>query len=137
MLIASDNDKLRYGFLHVALIGSGTATPLIAAWLTDNTPEKETRAITMSFFGISNVSAVIAGQIFRDSYAPSYITSLIITLAVVATGMLGFAGVRGLYMLENRRRRKEISSWTMEQYEDERTTLSRRGHEKRYFTFRY
>ncbi|KAJ5991678.1 hypothetical protein N7451_007402 [Penicillium sp. IBT 35674x] len=137
VLIVSKSNQLRYGFLHVALIGAGTVNPLVAAWLADNTPNKATRAIIMAFFGLSNLSAVIAGQIFRDSYAPSYHVSLVAVLVIVLVGMFGFAGIRGLYILENRKRKRETASWTAEQYEAERVNPNRHGHEKRYFIFRY
>ncbi|KAB8256186.1 major facilitator superfamily domain-containing protein [Aspergillus pseudonomiae] len=137
VLIASKSNKVRYGFLHVALIGSGTANPLIAAWLTDNTPDHATRAVTMGLFGLTNISAVIAGQIFRESYAPSYRISVIAVLIIVAVGLLGFAAIRGLYMLENRRRKKETENWTAEEYEAERLNSRRIGHEKKYFVLRY
>jgi hypothetical protein len=68
VLIASDlhSEKLRYAFLHIALIGAGTANPLVAAWVQDNTPDTATRSIIMGLFGWSNIAGVIAGQIFRS-----------------------------------------------------------------------
>jgi MFS family permease len=70
-------NKLRYGFMHVALIGAGSANPLVAAWLSDNTPDKATRAIFMGFFGWSNLAGVISGQIFKARYAPTYRISIV------------------------------------------------------------
>lgn len=137
VLIASKNNQLRYGFLHVALIGAGTANPLVAAWLTDNTPDKATRAIVMGFYGWTNIAGVIAGQIFNHKYAPSYHISLIATLIIVLVGMFGFLGIRALYMLENKKRRRETEGWTYEQFEQEKFNAKRVGHQKRYFIFRY
>lgn len=51
VLIASKDNQLRNGFLYVALIGAGIANPLVAAWLTDNTPNEATRAIIMGLYG--------------------------------------------------------------------------------------
>ncbi|KAJ5812199.1 hypothetical protein N7474_008500 [Penicillium riverlandense] len=137
VLITSSNNQLRYGFLHIAMIGAGTANPLIAAWLTDNTPDQATRAVIMGFYGLTNIAGVIAGQIFRSSYAPTYHVSLVATMVIVLVGMFGFLGVRGLYMLENRNRRREIATWSDEQFQAERMDARKQGHAKRYFIFGY
>jgi hypothetical protein len=53
VLIASDqtSEKLRYSFLHIALIGAGTVNPLFAAWIQDNTPDTATCSVMIGFFG--------------------------------------------------------------------------------------
>ena len=137
MLIASHSNKLRYGFLFVVMIGAGSINPLSAAWLNDNTPDKATRNIIMGIYGWNNVGGVIAGQVYSSKYGPSYRTSAAITIGLVAVACIGFIGSRLLYMLENKKRRNEIASWSEEQYEEEKMRLDRRGHEKRYFLFGY
>lgn len=136
-LIVSKDEKVRYGFLFVIMIGAGSINPLSAAWLNDNTPDKGTRAIIMGIYGWNNVAGVIAGQVYSSKYAPSYKASVAATLGIVAFGAAGFVASRALYMLENRRRRREIDNWTEEDFEEERENMRRRGHEKKYFMFGY
>ena len=130
-------NNIRYGFLFVIMIGAGSVNPLRAAWLNDNTPDKATRNVLMGIFGWNNVSGVIAGQIYSSRYGPSYYTSVCITLGIVAFGMLGLVVSRVLYMWENWRRRRIVAAWTEEDFERERTDITRRGHEKTYFMFGY
>ncbi|KAL4808177.1 major facilitator superfamily domain-containing protein [Aspergillus unguis] len=130
-------NKIRYGFLFVIMLGAGSVNPLVAAWLNDNTPDKGTRSIVMGLFGWNNVAGVIAGQVYSSRYGPDYHVSVCITLGIVAVGMLGFVASRGLYMIENRRRKRVIEGWTEEQFERERLDESRKGHEKRFFMFGY
>jgi hypothetical protein len=136
-LIASHSDHVRYGFLFVIMIGAGSINPLSAAWLNDNTPDKATRSIIMGIYGWNNVAGVIAGQVYSAKYRPTYYVSLSITLGIVALGAVGFLLSRVLYMIENKRRRSLITGWTDEDFEDERNTTVRRGHEKLYFMFGY
>jgi hypothetical protein len=91
----------------------------------------------MGIYGWNNVAGVIAGQVYSAKYRPTYHVSLSITLGIVAFGAVGFLVSRLLYMLENKRRRTFIAGWTAEDFEEERNTPVRRGHEKRYFLFGY
>jgi hypothetical protein len=91
----------------------------------------------MGLYGLTNIAGIIAGQIFRADFGPTYRVSIIATLIIVLVGMSGFLGVRGLYMLENKKRKREIASWSEEQFEEERVSTATRGHEKRYFIFGY
>ncbi|PKS06224.1 hypothetical protein jhhlp_006970 [Lomentospora prolificans] len=137
ILIASHDDKVRYGSLFLVMIGAGSINPLSAAWINDNTPDKATRSIMMGIYGWNNVAGVIAGQIYSSKYAPSYKTSVKATLGIVALGATGFLVSRGLYMLENKKRRREIENWTEEQFEEEKANMDRQGHNKKYFVFGY
>ncbi|KAH8896134.1 hypothetical protein GQ53DRAFT_761096 [Thozetella sp. PMI_491] len=76
-------------------------------------------------------------QVYSAKYGPSYGISASITLGIVVFGTVGFLLSRALYMLENRRRRRKISGWTEEQFEEEQTNLGRLGHVKKYFIFGY
>lgn len=71
VMAVSDNPRLRYGFVHVALAGAFTAGPLIVAWLVTNSPEKGPRSLIIGMNGYSNIAGVIAGQLFKSVYAPS------------------------------------------------------------------
>lgn len=139
VLIGSNQSstKLRYGFLHIALIGAGTANPLVAAWLTDNTPDTATRSIIMGLFGWSNLAGIIAGQLYKAQYAPTYKFPLTITMIIVAVGFVGFMTMRGVFMFENRKRTKEMATWTAEDFENEKRSDERRGHRKRNFIYEY
>ena len=61
----------------------------------------------------------------------------IITVVIVAVGMIGFLGVRLAFMMENRRRSRLIAGWTEENFEQERRDATRRGHAKRFFVYGY
>lgn len=70
VMAASTNNPLRYGFAHVCLAGVFVGGPLIAVLLAGNTPWKGTRSVIMGVNGWSNVAGVIAGQLFKDRFAP-------------------------------------------------------------------
>lgn len=135
VMIISSNPKLRYGFTHICLAGAFTAGPLIVAWLAGNTPDKGTRSIIIGMNGYSNIAGVIAGQLFKSSYAPSYHFPLVMTMILIAIGMLGFLMMRGVYMWENRWRVRKVMNWSEEQLDEERRSLVRRGDQR--WTFVY
>ncbi|KAF2404848.1 MFS general substrate transporter [Trichodelitschia bisporula] len=137
VLTSSKNNRLRYAFVHVALAGAGTAAPLMAAWLTDNTPDRGTRSIIIGLNGWSNLSGVIAGQVFKERYAPAYRFPLTVTMVMVAVGMTGFFGMRWVLVAVNRRRAAVTAGWTEEQREAERRSLVRRGDRKLTFVYGY
>jgi MFS family permease len=137
LIIPTSGPRLRYGFLCVAMIGAGTPNPLVAAWLSSNTPDKATRAIVMGLFGWANLAGVVAGQIWLSEYAPTYRVPLMITMILVAIGIVGFLFMRGVYMYANYKRRRLVATWTPEQLEEEKRSTTRRGHEKRYFVYSY
>lgn len=56
-------------------------------------------------------------------------------MLLIVIGAVGFAVIRGLLMLENRRRSRIISSWEAEDFEAENESIERRGDMK--ITFRY
>ncbi|CEO58390.1 hypothetical protein PMG11_03119 [Penicillium brasilianum] len=137
VMATSSNPRLRYGFAHVCLSGVFAGGPLIAVWLAGNTPGKGARAIILGLNGWSNIAGVIAGQLFKHSYAPSYHYPLTITMILVGVGILGFCGVRGLYMLENRRRRKEIAGWDEARFAMEASSTERRGDQRHMWIYSY
>jgi disulfide bond formation protein DsbB len=137
VLIVSKNNKLRYVFVHICLAGAGTGGPVVVAWLTDNTPDKGTRSLIIGFNGYSNIAGVIAGQLFKKKYAPTYKRPLTITMILISLGCLGYLAMRAVLMFENKRRAKVIAGWTDEQYEEERRTTERRGDHKLTFVYGY
>lgn len=88
VMYTSKSPKLRYGFVHVCLAGAFTAGPLIVAWLSGNCPEKVSnswseismrvwlivlqakRSVIIGLNGYSNIAGVIAGQLYKQKYAP-------------------------------------------------------------------
>ncbi|KAK8043145.1 MFS general substrate transporter [Apiospora phragmitis] len=70
VMAVSDRDALRYGFCYVCMAGVFVGGPLLAVWLAGNTPWKGARGVVLGVNGWSNVAGVIAGQIFKDKYAP-------------------------------------------------------------------
>ncbi|KAJ5875286.1 uncharacterized protein N7473_012633 [Penicillium subrubescens] len=137
VMATSSNPRLRYGFAHVCLSGVFAGGPLIAVWLAGNTPQKGPRAIILGLNGWSNIAGVIAGQLFKHSYAPSYRYPLIVTMILIAVGIVGFCSVRGLYMLENRRRRKEIATWDQARFAMEESSTTRRGDQRHTWIYSY
>lgn len=133
----SQNNVLRYVFVHVCLAGAGNTGPLMAAWLTDNSPEMGTRSVIIGINGYSNLAGVIAGQLFKAQYAPTYQYPLTVTMILVCIGLAGFACMRVVFMITNRRRAKTIAGWTADQIEEERLNVKRRGHQKLTFIYGY
>jgi hypothetical protein len=109
----------------------------MAAWLTDNTPERGTRSIIIGINGYSNLAGVIAGQLYKKRYAPTYKLPLIITMGIVSSGMIGFFIMRWVYVWTNRTRKREILTWTRERFEEERKSRQRRGDQKKTFIYGY
>ncbi|ORY90695.1 major facilitator superfamily domain-containing protein [Leucosporidium creatinivorum] len=135
VMAGSQNNKLRYGFLHVCLAGAFAAGPLIASWLANNTPEAGVRPLVIGMNGYSNIAGVIAGQLFKSKYSPKYETPLIITMALLAFGILVFLSIRLLYARINRQRQALISAMSEEDIEAERLNEERRGDQKRTFIY--
>ncbi|KAL4926707.1 major facilitator superfamily domain-containing protein [Aspergillus undulatus] len=137
VMATSHNEKLRYGFAHVCLAGVFAGGPLVAVWLASNTPGKASRSVILGINGWSNLAGVIAGQLLKEHYAPSYKYPLVVTMILIAVGMVGFVGMRGLYMLENRRRRRVILSWDQGEYVAEQERADRRGDQKVTWVYAY
>lgn len=136
-LVASRDNHVRYGFLFVIMVGAGSINPLAAAWLNDNTPDRATRAVIMGIYGWNNVAGVIAGQVYSSKYSPTYRTSVCITLGIVALGTVGFITSRILYMIENKKRRKQIETLREEQTSEEKVGSQRPVDDKEIFIFGY
>jgi hypothetical protein len=137
VMTASSNPKLRYGFAHVCLSGVFASGPLVAVWLAGNTPWKTSRSFVLGLNGYSNLAGVIAGQIFKSKYKPSYNYPLKVTMILIAVGMVGFLFVRAMYMLENRRRRKIRETWMQQDFIDEQNSTERRGDQRYTWVYGY
>ncbi|AEO64589.1 uncharacterized protein THITE_2110885 [Thermothielavioides terrestris NRRL 8126] len=137
VMAAASDPKLRYGFAHVCLSGVFASGPLIAVWLAGNTPWKTSRSFVLGLNGYSNLAGVIAGQLFKSKYAPSYSYPLTVTMILIAVGMVGFVFIRVMYMLENRRRRKILATWTEENFIEEMSSTERRGDQRYTFIYGY
>ncbi|KAF1984625.1 MFS general substrate transporter [Aulographum hederae CBS 113979] len=108
IMVVSKDPELRYGFTHVCLAGAFVAGPLIAAWLAGNTPDKATRSVVLGINGYSNLAGVIAGQLFKKKYAPDYRFPLIITMILMAVGIVGLLFFRFAYMYTNKWRKEKL-----------------------------
>ncbi|KAL2138423.1 hypothetical protein VTI28DRAFT_6787 [Corynascus sepedonium] len=137
VMVASSNPKLRYGFAHVCLSGVFASGPLVAVWLAGNTPWKAARSFVLGLNGYSNLAGVIAGQLFKSKYAPSYAYPLTVTMILSAVGMLGFLFVRTMYMLVNRKRRKITATWTEDDFVNEQASSERRGDQRYTWIYGY
>jgi hypothetical protein len=56
-------------------------------------------------------------------------------MALIAVGLVGFIGMRVVYMITNKRREKERANWTVEDFENERLSEERRGDRKKTFIY--
>ncbi|GJN90113.1 hypothetical protein Rhopal_003112-T1 [Rhodotorula paludigena] len=130
-----DNNKLRYGFLHVCLGGAFVAGPCILGWLAGNTPVTGVRALVIGINGYSNLAGVIAGQLFKPKYAPSYSYPCKVTMILMVVGIVLFLSMRVVYMWTNKKRRAQIAKMSAEEIEAERLNDKRRGDQK--ITFIY
>jgi hypothetical protein len=137
VMMTSTNPKVRYGFAHVCLAGVFASGPLVAVWLAGNTPWKSSRSFVLGLNGWSNIAGVIAGQVFKSKYGPSYKYSLSVTMGLIAVGMAGFIFVRAMYMLENKKRRKIIATWDDDRYMEEQTSTERRGDQRHTWIYAY
>ncbi|KAF9884622.1 hypothetical protein FE257_001444 [Aspergillus nanangensis] len=137
VMATSSNPQLRYGFAHVCLAGVFAGGPLVAVWLAGNTPGRGARAVILGINGWSNLAGVIAGQLFKSSHAPSYRFPLIMTMILIAIGMVGFCAIRVTYMFENRRRRRIVASWEATDYTEEQVSRDRRGDQRQTWIYSY
>ncbi|KAK3315610.1 major facilitator superfamily domain-containing protein [Apodospora peruviana] len=137
VMAASSDPKLRYGFAHVCLSGVFVGGPLVAVWLAGNTPWKGARSFVLGLNGYANLAGVIAGQLYKSKYRPSYAFPLIVTMIMSAVGILGFILIRAIYMLENKKRRREIATWDEDRFEEEQNSAERRGDQRKTWIYGY
>ncbi len=137
VMAGSSDPKLRYGFAYVCLSGVFAGGPLIAVRLAGNTPWKASRSFVLGLNGWANLAGVIAGQLFKSSYAPSYSYPLTVTMILTAVGMVGFLFVRGIYILENKKRRKIMAGWDEHNFIEEQNSSERRGHQRYTWIYGY
>ncbi|KAK8867381.1 hypothetical protein PGQ11_005959 [Apiospora arundinis] len=135
VMAASDRNALRYGFAHVCMAGVFVGGPLLAVWLAGNTPWKGSRSIILGVNGWSNIAGVIAGQIFKDKYAPRYEVPLIITICIMVAGACGLVFIRFMYQRENKKRAREIASWDEQRFAEESASQLRRGDQRHTFMY--
>lgn len=97
------------------------------------------RSLIISFNWYSNIAGVIAGQLFRPRYAPSYGYPLKVTVVVlISVGMLGFISMRGIYMYTNYWRAEKIADWDEQQRRaEDREESGRRGDKRWTFVYCY
>jgi len=130
VMVGSKNNVLRYVFLHVCLGGAFAPGATVAAWLGDNTPEASTRVAVFGLLGLTGVSQVIAGQIYKPKYAPSFKTPLLVAMGFSIGAIVLFASIRVVYMIENKRRRQILANMTAEEIAEERANTVRLGDRK-------
>ncbi|KAK8128980.1 transporter [Apiospora sp. TS-2023a] len=135
VMAVSDRNALRYGFAYVCMAGVFVGGPLLAVWLAGNTPWKGARSIVLGVNGWSNVAGVIAGQIFRDRYAPRYEVPLIITICIMVAGACGLVFIRFMYQRENKKRAREIAAWDEQRFAEESASQVRRGDQRHTFMY--
>jgi hypothetical protein len=129
-MVGSKNNVLRYVFLHVCIGGAFAPGTTVAAWLADNTPDTSIRVVVFGLLGLTPVSQVIAGQVYKAKYAPSFRTPLIVSMGISICAIVLFSFVRVLYMLENAKRRRIVAQMTLEEIEAEKVNPERRGDRK-------
>ncbi|CAI6334217.1 unnamed protein product [Periconia digitata] len=135
VMAASNENKLRYGFSYVCMTGVFVGGPLVAVWLAGNTPWKGSRSVILGINGWSNIAGVIAGQIFKDKYAPRYEVPLIITICIMVVGACGLIFLRFMYQRENKKRAEEIATWDEQRFAEESASEVRRGDQRKTFMY--
>lgn len=80
--------------------------------------------------GITPISQVISGQVFKRKYAPSFKVPLAIAMGITITAIAFFSFIRVVYMFENARRRKVTAGWTEEEIAAEKANTERMGDRK-------
>ncbi|KAK7926593.1 transporter [Apiospora marii] len=135
VMAVSDRNDLRYGFAYVCMTGVFVGGPLLAVWLAGNTPWKGARSVMLGVNGWSNIAGVIAGQIFKDKYAPRYEVPLIITICIMVAGACGLVFIRFMYQRENRKRAREIADWDEQRFAEESASQVRRGDQRHTFMY--
>lgn len=89
----------------------GSTMPLFYSWSSanyaGNTKKSTMNAIILMSFCIGNI---IGPETFRDSDAPQYIPAKITIVAVLSFAIVCVIALDAMYMLENRRRDKEVQA---------------------------
>ncbi|CAK7212690.1 hypothetical protein SBRCBS47491_001552 [Sporothrix bragantina] len=125
----------RYVALCIMNIGTYTQTPLVNASLMNNTPNPNKRVLVVGFSGLGNVGGVIAAQLFRPKFQPTYHIPFYVALAMSVLGWFFYFSYRMGMIYHNKKRAAIIANWTPEEIEEENTNDVRLGDKK--YTFVY
>ncbi|GAB1317091.1 hypothetical protein MFIFM68171_07301 [Madurella fahalii] len=125
-------------YLHtcVSRTCSSAVRLLPYGWRRWNTPWKGARFI-LGLNGYANLDGAIAGQLYKSKYRPAYAFLLIVTMIMRAVGMIEFIFIRVMYMLDNKKRRKEIATWDEDRFEEEQNSTERRGDRRKTWIYGY
>lgn len=101
----------KYLSLCLILSGSYIASPLTIAWFTANITHPSKRAVVLGINGWGNLAGVLAPWIFAPRYAPSYTTSLGLTMVLVGVSTVGYVAFEKLLRSENEWRARVCAEW--------------------------
>ncbi|KAF1985318.1 MFS general substrate transporter [Aulographum hederae CBS 113979] len=110
----------RYLALCLLLSGSFIPSPLIVAWLTNNTPSPGKRAILLGINGWGNLAGVFSALLFQPKYGPRYAVPFVVTVVAVSVAAVGFAVFRWAVARVNAVREREMEGWKSGDVEVER-----------------
>jgi len=101
----------RYISLCLLLSGTFVPSPLIVAWLANNTPSPGKRALVLGINGWGNFAGVLSALLFKSTYGPTYAVPFAVTVAAVGVAAAGFAGVWRQLRAENAWREGVVRGW--------------------------
>lgn len=88
------------------------------------------RSLVIGVNGFGNLAGVIGGQLYKQKYAPEYRLPFYVTIAFVASALLGYTSYRFMLQAVNKKRSDILASKDASQIERERTSGVRYAHRK-------
>ncbi|WVQ81829.1 hypothetical protein IAT38_003956 [Cryptococcus sp. DSM 104549] len=116
VLAALPHNQIGAGYFCTFLIASGSFIPtvLFQTFVQNNTVRENSRALRAAVvtFG-ANAGGIVSANIFLSQFAPAYVTPLIVSAAIAASGIFVLTCLRVYMVLDNRRRNREQGvNWT-------------------------
>ncbi|GLA05031.1 hypothetical protein AnigIFM60653_005100 [Aspergillus niger] len=117
-------------------LGFPNAHALQAGWVSRNSNSVRTRAIAAAIYNMSTqLSAIIASNIYQDWDAPRYVIGNRVLLSIVGVNMAIYMAIKAYYMLRNRQRDRKWNAMTEDQRVDYVATTRDEGNQRLDFRF--
>ncbi|EAU39184.1 conserved hypothetical protein [Aspergillus terreus NIH2624] len=118
------------------LLAFPSAHALQAGWVSRNSNSVRSRAIAAAMYNMcTQLSAIVASNIYQDSDAPRYVHGNRVLLALVCTNIAIYVATKAYYMLRNRRRDRTWQAMTEEQRMEYIATTKEEGNHRLDFRF--
>ncbi|KAH8657855.1 major facilitator superfamily domain-containing protein [Xylariales sp. PMI_506] len=103
--ISTTSTSVLYFAMFLCTMGAYPSTPIGAAWLMENIPNLNSRALTSGLYiSAANCAGLLSSNIYLAKEAPRYITSLRVNITMCCIGMVGVSAYTMWMRWENRRR---------------------------------